>query len=170
MTLDGAESGKRIATRRHAMEPLVMILIPGTLGGLALALLLPRLRGRTRVVVPHDLEPASPTLINMAHIRVEGVGGLGLVAAVLAVAAFDSRIRLAILIAAALGTALALAMIGLRRSTGALPSGTNGPDGGLPLGLDRGPVAARIAEQSGRSARNGAPRLSVGSAAALRMC
>ena len=39
------------------MEPLVLILIPGTLGGLALALLIPRLRRRTRVVVPHELEP-----------------------------------------------------------------------------------------------------------------
>ena len=54
------------------------------------------------MVVPHELELPSPTLINMAHIRVEGVGGLGLVAAVLAVAAFDPRIRLAILGAAAL--------------------------------------------------------------------
>src|SRR3954447_24269718 len=111
------------------MEPLLLILIPGTLGGLALALLTPRLRRRSRLVVSHDLEPASPTLINMAHIKVEGVGGVGLVAAVLAVAAFGPRIRSAILVAAALGTALALAMIALRRSTGALPSGTDGPDG-----------------------------------------
>ena len=79
----------------------------------------------------------------MAHIRVEGVGGLGLVAAVLAVAAFDPRIRLAILGAAALGTVLAVALIALRRSTGALPSSTDGPDSRLPLRLDRGPAAAR---------------------------
>jgi len=144
------------------MEPLLLILIPGTLGGLALALLIPRLRRRTRLVVPHQLEPASTTLINMAHIRVEGVGGLGLVAAVLAVAAFDPRIRMAILGAAVLGTVLALALIRLRRSTGALPSGTDGPDGRLPLGLDRGPAAARTTEQPERSARNGGGPLSVG--------
>ena len=144
------------------MEPLVMILIPGTLGGLALALLIPRLRRRTRVVVQHELEPASPALINMAHIKVDGIGGLGLVAAVLAVAAFDPRIRLAILGAAALGTVLAFALIALRRSTGALPSGTDGPDGRLPLGLDRGPAAAPITEQPERPAPNGARRLSAG--------
>ena len=144
------------------MEPLVMILIPGTLGGLALALLIPRLRRSTPVVVPHDLEPASPALINMAHIKVDGIGGLGLVAAVLAVAAFDPRIRLAILGAAALGTVLAFALIALRRSTGALPSGSDGPDGRLPLGLDRGPAAARITEPPERPVPNGARRLSAG--------
>ncbi len=144
------------------MEPLVLILIPGTLGGLALALLIPRLRRCTRVVVPHELELPSPTLINMAHIRVEGVGGLGLVAAVLAVAAFDPRIRLAILGAAALGTVLAVALIALRRSTGALPSSTDGPDSRLPLRLDRGPAAARTIEPPERSPRNGAGPLLVG--------
>src|SRR3954447_6613306 len=129
------------------MEPLVLILVPGTLGGLALALLIPRLRRRTPVVVPHDLEPASPTLINMAHIKVEGVGGLGMVAAVLAVAAFDPRIRAAILVAAALGTAMAITLIALRGRPGPRPSGTAGPDGRLPLGLDRGPAAKRTTER-----------------------
>ena len=143
------------------MEPLLLILIPGTLGGFALAFLIPRLRRRTRVVVPHELELPSPTLINMAHIRVEGVGGLGLVAAVLAVAAFDPRIRLAILGAAALGTVLAVALIALRRSTGALPSSTDGPDSRLPLRLDRGPAVTRTVEGQERSAPNGPGPLSV---------
>ena len=134
------------------MEPLVLILIPGTLGGLALALLIPRLRRCTRVVVPHELKLPSPTLINMARIRVEGVGGLGPHAAVLAVAAFDPRIRLAMLGAAALGTVLAAALIALRRSTGALPSRPDGPDSRLPLRLDCGPAVTRTVEGQERSA------------------
>ena len=145
------------------MEPLLIILIPGTLGGLALALLLPRLRRRTPgVAVPHHLEPPSPTLINMAHIRVEGVGGLGMVAAVLLVAATDPRIRLAILGAAVLGTALAVTLIALRRATGALPSGTDGPDGRLPLGLDRGPARQRGTDRPEPPAPTTVPRLSLG--------
>ena len=144
------------------MEPLLIILIPGTLGGLALALLLPRLRRRTPVVaVPHHLEPPSPALINMASIKVEGVGGLGMVAAVLLVAATDPRIRLAILGAAVLGIALAVALIALRRATGALPSGTDGPDGRLPLGLDRGP-ATRRSDAPAPPAPTTVPRLSLG--------
>jgi len=117
------------------MEPLLIGLIPATLGGLALAFLLPRLfRRRADTVVTGSRMMAPPT-INMANIKVEGVGGLGLVAAVLVVAATDPRIRLAILSAAVLGSGLALALIALRRDTGAMPSSTDGPDSSL-LGLD----------------------------------
>jgi hypothetical protein len=65
----------------------------------------------------------------MAHIRVEGVGGLGMVAAVIAVAVTDPRIRLAMFVAAVLGIGLALALIAMRRRTGPLPSSGDGPDG-----------------------------------------
>ena len=71
-----------------------------SLGGLVLALLIALNRAiawpRTpRVVVSRRLESPSPSLINMANIRIEGVGGLGMVAAVVAVAVTDPRIRLA---------------------------------------------------------------------------
>ena len=86
------------------MEPL-LILLPGLFGGLVLALLIalnrainwPRTPG---VVVSRRLESPSPSLINMANIRIEGVGGLGMVAAVVAVAVTDPRIRLATIVAA----------------------------------------------------------------------
>jgi hypothetical protein len=119
------------------MEPLFVVLVPGVLGGVILALLIALRPGRSSsTVVPRRLEAPSPTLINMAHIRVEGLGGLGMVAAVVAVAIADSRIRLAMAVAAVLGICLALALIAIRRRTGALPSAGNGPDDHSMLHLD----------------------------------
>ena len=110
------------------MEPLVIVLVPGLLGGLVLALLIAGTRQRpASTVVPRRLAPPSPAMINIADIRVEGVGGLGMVAAVVAVAASDPRIRLATILAAVLGAGLALALIAMRRRTGGLPSSGDGP-------------------------------------------
>ena len=111
------------------MEPLLVILVPGLLGGLMLALIIAFRPIRTSsTVVPRRLDAPSPSLINMAHIRIEGLGGLGMVAAVVAVAIADSRIRAAIILAGAVGTVGALALILIRRRTGALPSSGGGPD------------------------------------------
>ncbi len=105
------------------MEPLLLILVPGILGGIALALAIPHFRLRPRL--PHrepPLEPTSPSLINMAHIRVQGFGGLGLVAMAAAVAIAQPGIRLAMALALLLGIPLGLLMITLRRRSGPLPS------------------------------------------------
>ena len=119
------------------MDPLLMILVPGLLGGLAVALLIAGARkGTPSIVVPKRLAAPSPALINMAHIRVEGVGGLGMVGAVVVVAVSDPRIGLATLLASVLGVGLALALIAMRRHTGGLPSSDGGPDGRSMLGLD----------------------------------
>jgi hypothetical protein len=112
------------------MEPLLIILVPGVFGGLVLALLMASIRwGTPSTFVPRRLAAPSPALINMAHIRVEGIGGLGMVAAVIAVAVTDPRIRLAMIVASVLGIGLALALIAMRRRTGPLPSSGDGPDG-----------------------------------------
>jgi len=119
------------------MEPVLFILVPGLFGGLVLALLIARKWGRTpSIVVPRRLEAASPSLINMAHIRVEGIGGLGMVAAVAAVAIADPRIGLATIVALVLGGGLALFLIAMRRASGALPSGGGGPDDRSMLHID----------------------------------
>jgi hypothetical protein len=111
------------------MEPLLITLVAGVIGGFLLALLIAVKPYRpSSTFVPRRLEDPSPALINMAHIRVEGLGGLGLVAAVVAVAIADSRIRAATIAAALLGAALALTLIAIRRRTGAMPSGGDGPD------------------------------------------
>jgi hypothetical protein len=72
----------------------------------------------------------------MANIRIEGVGGLGMVAAVVAVAVTDPRIRLATILAAVLGIGLALVLIAMRRRRGPLPSSGDGPEDQLMLGID----------------------------------
>jgi hypothetical protein len=121
------------------MEPLVIILVPGIVGGLLVALLMASTRrGSPSTVVPRRLAAPTPALINMAHIQVEGVGGLGMVAAVIAVAIADPRIRLAIGIAWALGTVLAIGLIVRRRRTGALPSAGDGPEDRSTLHLSNG--------------------------------
>jgi hypothetical protein len=120
------------------MEPLLIILIPGLLGGFVLALLIFHVRlGSARLTVDRRLAPPSPGLINMAHIRVEGLGGLGLVAAVVAVAIVDPRIRVAMVMASLLGAALAAVLIALRRRTGPLASRGHGPGAHSILGIDR---------------------------------
>lgn len=119
------------------MEPLLLILVPGIVGGLVLALLIARKWARTpSTVVPRRLEAASPSLINMAHIKVEGIGGLGMVAAVAAVAIADPRIGLATIVALVLGGGLALLLIAMRRRSGAMPSSGEGPADRSTLHID----------------------------------
>ena len=130
------------------MEPLLIILVPGLFGGLVLALLIARRPQRhPSTVVPRRLPAPSPALINMAHIQIEGVGGLGMVAVAVAVAVSDPRIRLAMIVAAVLGAGLALVLIAMRRRSGALPSSGDGPDDRSILRLDgeqrRNPVSGR---------------------------
>jgi len=111
------------------MEPLLVILVPGVIGGVVLALIIAfRPTRKPSIVVRRQLDAPSPALINLAHIRIEGLGGLGMVAAVIAVAIADPRIRVAIIIAAVFGTAGAMGLIWIRRGTGAMPSAGNGPD------------------------------------------
>jgi hypothetical protein len=111
------------------MDPIIMILIPGLFGGLLLALLIAATgRGTPPTFVPRRLAAPSPTLINMANIRVEGLGGLGMVGAVLVVTLADSRIRLATIMALVLGGGLALVLIAMRRRSGPLPSAGDGPE------------------------------------------
>ena len=111
------------------MEPLLIVLVPGVLGGLLVAFVMAGRRTKLPIVaVSRRLAAPTPALINIAAIKVEGIGGLGMVAAVLAVAIADPRIRLAIMIAAVLGVKLAFGLILIRRRTGALPSGGDDPD------------------------------------------
>ena len=126
------------------MEPVLIILIPGLLGGIIVATLIATKRINLRTPgVDRELSPPSPSLINMAHIRVEGGGGLGLVAAVIAVALADSRIRVAIGIAALFGAIFAAILIARRRADhGPLISGGDDSGPHSILGLDRGPSPA----------------------------
>jgi hypothetical protein len=129
------------------MAPLLLaILVPGLLGGLILALLLLSRRVKSGLPVPGRLAPPSPGHINMARIRVEGIGGLGLVAMALTVSIFEPRIRTAMAIAFVLGVALAAVMIAMRRRRGPLSSDSQDPGAHPMLHLD--------APAPGRSARS----------------
>jgi hypothetical protein len=107
------------------MEPLLLVLIPGMLGGIVLALFIARIRARGHAHPERPLAPPSPGMINMAHIRIEGIGGLGMVAMAATVAIGEPRIRLAMAIALAVGVSLAALLIAWRRRTGPYPSGND---------------------------------------------
>ena len=140
------------------METLLMVLIPGILGGFLLSLLIARFRRTTPpTFVPRQLEAPSPSLINMAHIKIEGLGGLGMVAAVIAVAIADPRIRLAIIIAAVLGAGLALGLIAARRRTGSLPSGGDDHDDRSMLHLET--TRTRTPTEGVRASKDEAKRM-----------
>ena len=114
---------------------MLNILIPGLVGGVILAVLLFKFRPASHDLAPAlrepadraGLEPPTPGLINMARIRVDGLGGLGLVAMALVVAAFVPRIRAEMSVALILGILLAAALIALRRRRGPLTSTDDHP-------------------------------------------
>jgi hypothetical protein len=125
------------------MEPLLIILLPGVLGGILLALLFSRLRTEVQPGADRErLEPPSIGMINMAHIRVNGLGGLGMVAMSIVVAIFVPRIRLTMVLALVLGTAMAALLIAWRRRGGPLPSG-NDPGAHSMLMLETPPAATK---------------------------
>ena len=99
------------------MDPLTALAVPGVLGGLVVAALLwvAHLRSRAdRAVVP-GRDTILIDAINISHIPVAGVGGLGLVAIALVVAAFVPAIRVSIAVALASGVITGGLIIALRR-------------------------------------------------------
>jgi hypothetical protein len=138
------------------MEPLLLALVAGLTGGIVLALLITARPSRpSSTVVPRRLDSPSPALINMAHIKVEGLGGLGMVAAVIAVAIADGRIRAATSIAALLGMGLAALLIAMRRRDGGMPSSSGGPDDRSILHLDAGGRRTPAPSKEGPRDRSG---------------
>jgi len=121
------------------------LILPALMGGVVLAGLLRFLNRRpsSGIAVRSTLEPMSPDLINMAHIKVAGLGGLGMVGAVLVTAIALPQIGLAMIAGVGAGAALAAGLIFYRvRST----SGDTGHDAPPPSVLaleDRARVAPR---------------------------
>jgi hypothetical protein len=101
------------------MDPATTVLALGLLGGCVIASILLLWQHRQAeapaVVVPYRPLPISTDVINMASIKVVGVGGLGLVAMAATVALNVPRIFEATAIGLVAGTIMAIVMI-VRRS------------------------------------------------------
>ena len=108
------------------MEPL-LILVPGIIGGGLVALVLalrpaPLQPATAPPPARRALTPPSPSLINMARIQIDGVGGLGMVAMALAVSISVPWIRLSVSLGLLLGMIVAGVLIASRRRAGPLTS------------------------------------------------
>ena len=97
------------------MNPVTLFIASGFLGGLVLAMLVVLSNRRERrsspVIIPYRPERMSTDVINMASIKVAGVGGLGLVAMAAAVALDVPHIGQSVGVGLVLGTIMAAVMI-----------------------------------------------------------
>ena len=100
-------------------DPVTAVVVPGILGGFVIAALIVLMSRRRHqvptVVLPYRPLPISTDVINMASIKVAGLGGLGLVAMSAAVALNVPRIFDSVVLGLTLGVGMALVLI-VRRS------------------------------------------------------
>jgi hypothetical protein len=108
-------------------------------GGLVVAFLLVRLNRRLASPVGRRLvrpEHGATDVINMAHIQVVGIGGLGLVAMSAIVAAYIPAVGLSLAAGVTLGTLLAAVLILRRKKSGPMPSSSRQPGANTILSID----------------------------------
>jgi hypothetical protein len=131
------------------MNTALALMLPGLLGGLILAAVLARLNRRPSSTLSRRpvLEPISPDVINMAHIRVAGVGGLGMMAAALIIAINLPEIGFALLVAVALGVITAGGLIAYRSRTNQAGGGGHNETPPSVLTLDTRQDLARAPER-----------------------
>lgn len=122
------------------MDPVLLVGVPGVLGGLVMALIMfLRQRRSSRMPslgAPVHSPPLSTDIINASSIKVAGVGGLGLVAMAVAVALDVPRIGQTVGAGLILGIAFAVAMIVARRRTGSMPSSGRQAGANTTLAID----------------------------------
>ena len=120
-------------------QPMLIAIILESIGILIIALLLARSHpgpGPGSASVAFDREPLSTDVINMAHIRVAGIGGLGFVAMAAVVAIYIPSIRASLAIGLALGVLFGVGLIVWRRRTGPMPSSGRRPGANTVLSID----------------------------------
>jgi hypothetical protein len=136
------------------MDPVTLIVVPGVLGGLVIALVFIKLRIRRGGAASFDAfarQPLSTDVINISRIRVAGIGGLGLVAMALVVALGVPRIGQTLAVGLVLGTLWAAVLILRRRGEGGpMPSSGRKAGANTTLSIDVRPPA-RDAEDAGSS-------------------
>lgn len=134
------------------MDPVTLVVVPGFLGGLVIALFVfwrQRRDSAPSVVQPFRRGEFSTDVINMSSIKVAGVGGLGLVAMAAAVALDVPRIGQTITLGLLLGGVIAAITIYRRRSSGALPSSGQRRGANTTLSLDA-PAPSNTDNEDGR--------------------
>lgn len=120
------------------MTPIMTVVVAGLAGGLAMAMWLLRFnRKRSNSPLDTGWSQDGPTdVINMAHIRVAGVGGLGLVLLAVAVAFGIPQIGKSMAAGLVLGALLAVVLILRRQATGPMPSSGQRPGANTALAID----------------------------------
>jgi hypothetical protein len=128
---------------------LALAVLIALVGGWLLAgvLALTNRRASSGVVTRSAIEPLSPDAINMAHIRVEGIGGLGLIAAGVIIAIYLPEIGFSLLAGVGLGAAIAVGLIAYRSHVSATRPG--GYDGQPPSVLMLDDHAVRVRPRNG---------------------
>jgi hypothetical protein len=121
------------------MDPVTLLLVPGFVGGLFVAFWLAcghrRSTGAGEAPARRADEPITDA-INIAHIPVAGVGGLGFLVIALLVAAFVPSIGASLATGAVLGTILAVGLIFWRRHTGPMQSSGRRPGANTTLSIE----------------------------------
>ena len=122
------------------MDPVAVFQALGFLGGVLFVVFLMRSQGRQQTGSSADPFRDRPTdVINVARIRVAGIGGLGLVAMALAVALDVPRIGRTLAIGLVLGAVFAAILIRRRRRHGPLPSSGQSAGANTTLSIDTPP-------------------------------
>ena len=133
------------------MDPVTLVLIPGILGGIVIALVASynRLWPRRPALLAPPYEPDEPitNMYNISGVRVAGIGGLGLLAMAATVALNVPMIGAVMATGVLLGGAFAVGLILYKRRSGPMPSSGKGIGAStvLPLRAQAGDVVCRDA-------------------------
>jgi hypothetical protein len=133
------------------MDTVLIVALPGIVGGLLIAWIAIRLGPARRA---NDLREAADglpetdvrrdflahDLINMSRVPVAGIGGLGLVAMSLFVAWMLPRVWQTVVFGALAGAVFAFALIAYRRRTGVMSSSGRTPGAHTTLSIDNPPT------------------------------
>jgi hypothetical protein len=120
------------------MDPVTFVIGLGLLGGLVIAFLSHRrARPVSMVILPYRPARLSTDVINMASIKVAGVGGLGLVAMAAAVALDVPEIGQSIALGLGFGSIIAAVMIFRARKSGPMPSSGQRMGANTTLSIDQ---------------------------------
>jgi len=130
-----------------SMDPLTALLVPGLVGGVVMAIWIAFTGRRPHPdSLPYPSDPGELLDgINMANIRVAGLGGLGMVAGAVVVAVFVPSVGVSIGAAVAAGALLAVGLILWRRRSGPLTSSGQRPGASTMLAIESRPATAERA-------------------------